>query len=318
MATADQVIALVSSHYSNDSARFDVVAKQILAHEQGNGNIKVARALESVVRRAESRRVEIVHLPCPDIVTGTKPTAGLDKVELSDEAATQLRQVVREQKCNVDLRDAGMSPAWRVLLVGPPGTGKTMTASALAAELDLPLFRIRPDGLLRSYLGETQQRLGKVFDAMKGTRGVYLFDEFDGIGNERGGGKDIGEIDRVVTALLQFLERDDHDSIVVCATNHPKSLDRALARRFDALVRYQLPTGAEIARIIAAQMGDAADAGGIERATAHALGLSHAEVVEACRSVKKAAILSGSKVISVDALIDAVRDRLSGNRTMSE
>ena len=108
----------------------------------------------------------------------------------------------------------------KLLLVGPPGTGKTMTAAALAGELGLPLFSIRLDGLITKYMGETAAKLRLVFDAIQATRGVYLFDEFDALGGERSAKNDVGEIRRVLNSFLQFLEQDDSASIVMGATNH--------------------------------------------------------------------------------------------------
>ncbi|WP_255545722.1 ATP-binding protein [Piscinibacter sp. HJYY11] len=93
-----------------------------------------------------------------------------------------LQQVLKEQRHLSKLRSHGLHPRRKLLLVGPSGTGKTMTAAALAGELGIPLFVVRLDSLITKFMGETAAKLRQVFDAVALTRGVYLFDEFDAIG----------------------------------------------------------------------------------------------------------------------------------------
>ena len=127
------------------------------------------------------------------------------------------------------------APPHRILLEGPPGTGKTMTTAVLAHELDLPLLTIRLDALLSKYLGETASKLRVLFDPAASQRAVYLFDEFDALGGDRAG-NDVGEARRILNSFLLFLESAGPQSIVAAPTNHKSILDRALFRRFD-LVR---------------------------------------------------------------------------------
>ena len=127
------------------------------------------------------------------------------------------------------------------IIQGPPGTGKTMTASVLASELQLPLYVIQLDKIVTKFMGETSAKLRLVFEGMRDRKGVYLFDEFDTIGGERAKDNDVGEMRRVLNSFLQFIENDPSDSLIVCATNNPKLLDQALFRRFDDILRYELP-----------------------------------------------------------------------------
>jgi AAA+ superfamily predicted ATPase len=129
---------------------------------------------------------------------------------------------------------------------GPPGTGKTLTASVLASELRLPLFVARFDSLITKFMGESASKLRVVFDALKTTRGVYLFDEFDSLGLQRGSQHDVAEMRRTLNMFLQLIEQDTSDSLIVAATNHGASLDVALFRRFDDVIRYQAPDDAQI------------------------------------------------------------------------
>ena len=95
-----------------------------------------------------------------------------------------------------------------------------MTASVLAGELGLPLFVVRLDSLMTRFMGETAAKLRLIFDAIQQTRGIYLFDEFDSIGSQRGLGNDVGEMRRVLNSFLQMIESDHSDSILIAATNH--------------------------------------------------------------------------------------------------
>ncbi len=160
---------------------------------------------------------------------------------LASSIKKSLAEVVRQYRQRDRLRSHGLSPKRKILLVGPPGCGKSMTASALAGECNLPLMFVQLHGLITKYMGETATKLHLVFDAMCQTRGVYLFDEFDAIGATRSTRNDVGEIRRVLNSFLQFLERDDSDSIIVASTNFLGMLDDALFRRFDDVVHYTCP-----------------------------------------------------------------------------
>ena len=169
---------------------------------------------------------------------------------LSDSVRARIEEIILQQRQRDLLRSHGLTPKRKLLLVGPPGCGKTMTASVLAAECRLPLLFVQLHSLISKYMGETAAKLHHVFDAMGETRGVYLFDEFDAIGATRAAGNDVGEIRRVLNSFLQFLERDDSESIIVAATNFMDMLDDALFRRFDDVITYELPDGKLIRELI--------------------------------------------------------------------
>ena len=248
MATADQVKALIRSHADGDDTRFYAIAMQVAAQAARSGHGKFAQELRELVDRVKARAKATEPVRGPEPVPLAQPrgelagllTVGYPKTRVADMALPQslgarLERVLTEQRERDRLREHGFSPIRKLLLVGPPGTGKTMTAAALAGELGLPLFTIQLDGLITKYMGETAAKLRLVFDAIQSTRGVYLFDEFDALGGERGSKNDVGEIRRVLNSFLQFLEQDHSDSIVLGATNHVGLLDRALFRRFDGL-----------------------------------------------------------------------------------
>ena len=325
MATAVQVKALIRSHADGDDTRFYAIAMQVAAQAARSGHGKFAQELRDLVDQAKARARAIEPARGPKPVPLAQPrgelagllTVGYPKTRLADMAlpealAARLGRLVTEQRERDRLREHGFSPMRKLLLVGPPGTGKTMTAAALAGEMGLPQFSIQLDGLITKYMGETAAKLRLVFDAIQSTRGVYLFDEFDALGGERGAKNDVGEIRRVLNSFLQFLEQDDSDSIVLGATNHAGLLDRALFRRFDAVLEYSLPTAEIAARVMQARLG-LLDTSAIDwgAAAAAAAGLSHAEVALACEQAAKNAILDHSTSVHDTELHSALQERRS-------
>ena len=325
MANADHIKALVKSHADGDDTRFYAIAMQVAAQAARSGHGKFAQELRELVDQVKARAKATLPArggkPTPlaqprgelvGLLTVGYPKTRVADMALPDVLGARLDRVLTEQRERDRLRENGFSPMRKLLLVGPPGTGKTMTAAALAGELGLPLFSIQLDGLITKYMGETAAKLRLVFDAMQSTRGVYLFDEFDALGGERGSRNDVGEIRRVLNSFLQFLEQDDSDSIVLGATNHVSLLDRALFRRFDAVLEYSLPTEEIAARVMRARLA-LLDTSNIQwhAAAKAAEGLSHAEIAMACEQAAKNAILDHTTTVRDSALVAALAERRS-------
>jgi SpoVK/Ycf46/Vps4 family AAA+-type ATPase len=184
-----------------------------------------------------------------------------------------------------------------VLLVGPPGTGKTTVAEALAEAVAVPLFVVRYEAIIGSYLGETASRLKRVFDYVRTTPCVLFFDEFDAIGKERGDIHETGEIKRVVTSLLMQVDELPSYTIVIAATNHPELLDRAAWRRFQLRLNLPLPTAKQLADFIGGfltRFGD--DPGQSSASIAKALGtISYAEAEEFCLDLRRRQVLAAGE-----------------------
>ncbi len=322
MATAEQLKALLRSYSEADGEQFLSVAMQIAAHAARTGKSKLAEELKVLVqdvRRKQSTQrvggaVPIVqpHGVLEKLLTATYPSVRLSEMVFSQPIRKQLQRVIREYKQKSKLREHGLSPRRKLLLVGPPGCGKTMTSRALAGELKLPHLAVQLHSLITKFMGETAAKLHSVFDLMQKTRGVYLFDEFDAIGSERAAGNDVGEIRRVLNSFLQFLEQDDSDSIIVAATNLVSMLDEALFRRFDEVIRYERPSAGEIKELIRNRVASfSLSDNDLERASELALGLSHADVCQASSDAAKEAVLDESKLIEFELLREAIAQRQS-------
>lgn len=323
MATADQVKALIRSHADGDDTRFYAIAIQVAAQAARSGHGKFALELRQLVDQVKARASALEPTRSARPVPLAQPrgelagllTVGYPKTRIADMALTtalrtRLDRILVEQRQRSRIREHGFSPMRKLLLVGPPGTGKTMTAGALAGELGLPLFSIQLDGLITKYMGETAAKLRLVFDAIQSTRGVYLFDEFDALGSERGTKNDVGEIRRVLNSFLQFLDQDESDSLVLGATNHVALLDRALFRRFDAVLEYTLPAPDIAVRVMKSRLA-LLDVTGVDwvRASKAAQGLSHGEIATACEQAAKNAILDHSTAVRDSELAQALEER---------
>jgi SpoVK/Ycf46/Vps4 family AAA+-type ATPase len=322
MTTSRHIVALLQSHIAGDEERFLSIATQLAAHEARQGHGKLAQELRELIDSARSKSAAVgrrgvgpIPLVQPKGELSTFLSARYSDIRLSTMVLTpelheRLVRVLREQRQQERLRARALTPRRKLLLIGPPGSGKTMTAAAIAGELKLPLFTILYDGLIGKLLGETAGRLRLVFDAIALQRGVYFFDEFDAIGTQRSGPNDVGEIRRVLNSFLQFLENDDGPSLIIAATNHPELLDKALFRRFDDVIAYLLPD-AEIARgILEARLTSySLDQVSWSSVLDSAAGLSQAEISRAADEAAKVAVLSEHNSVTTAALVTALNER---------
>jgi SpoVK/Ycf46/Vps4 family AAA+-type ATPase len=321
MTTARHIVSLLKSHIEGDDDRFFSTAMQLAAHEARQGHDKLAHELKELIDVAKARpsvtglRAGPVPMAQPKgelatLLSASYPETRLRDMILPDEMRSRLERVLLEQRQREYLRSHQLQPRRKLLLVGPPGSGKTMTASALAGELHLPLFTIVLDGLITKFMGETASKLRLVFDAMRSTRGVYFFDEFDAIGARRGERQDVGEIRRVLNSFLQFLEQDDSLGLVIAATNHPELLDKALFRRFDDVVEYALPDVGLAEKLLHARL-DRFDTRGMTWTllAQEAVGLSQADVVRAADDAAKSILLRDAKRVTAEALKSAIHER---------
>ncbi len=248
MARSDLIVNLVIAGIRGDPTDVRTTAEAIAADERAKKHTGVAeriiRALDGA-KPVNGNRHTRPGLRLHDGSGGVlrrEPSRPINQLHLDPLVRQKCYEFVEEQHRADILRAHGIEPRHRILLTGPPGNGKTSLAEALAYELALPLFTVRYEAVVTSYLGETAQRLRRLFDFVRTEPCLLFFDEFDAIGKERGDIHETGEIKRVVTTLL--LQLDDLPSycVLVGATNHPELLDRATWRRFELRLNLDAPT----------------------------------------------------------------------------
>jgi SpoVK/Ycf46/Vps4 family AAA+-type ATPase len=323
MATSEQLKALLESYSDSDEPRFLAIAMQLAAHEARQGHQKLAKELRDIIDSVKSKRNlgGVISKTVPfvqprgelsGLLSASYPKTRLSDMCLLPDVSSKLHRIIREHRQEHKLRAHGLVPRRKMLLLGPPGSGKTMTASAIAGEMDLPLFTIVLDVLITKFMGETAAKLRLVFDSIQQVRGVYLFDEFDAIGSKRMQSNDVGEIRRVLNSFLQFIEKDASSGIIVAATNHPELLDQALFRRFDDVIDFSLPNDELIRKALKTFLG-ALETSGMDwkAVTDAANGLSYSDINRACENATKEVILKDSKRIGTKDLLQALEERKS-------
>lgn len=320
MSNAKQIIAMLRSRAEGDDETFFSIALQIAASEARQGRRQSAEEMRAEVDKARalnSRGASVaIQFAQPrgsveGLLEMREPRFALRDVVLGDTLKAKIDDILRQQRRRDWLREHGRVPTRRILFVGPPGSGKTMSAEALAGELHLPLLVIRLDSLITRYMGETASKLRLIFDETAKRRGVYLFDEFDAVGGHRTATNDVAEMRRVLNSFLQFMEESTStDSIIICSTNHASMLDRALLRRYDQVLEFDAPSAEQIKKLVLANTAPVKGARiAWKTIYAGAEGLSQAEVVRAVDDAVKTAILDERDQITTEDIMIRLRER---------
>lgn len=253
MARSDLVKALLRSYQRGDDAAFQAAVEAVIADERRKRHDVLADELTAILaetgqRRGQRRPLQVSSLkPLPKsrddnpLLTIAQPQITFQDLVLAEPVMSVLEGIVEEFRHRSALRAHGVPPRSTLLLVGPPGTGKTVTGEAIAGELGLAVARIQLATVVSSYLGETARNLEQIFGFLNTGSWVLQFDEFDMLGRERADRSDHGELRRVVAAMLQIIDENNADSIFVATSNHPSLLDTAVWRRFDEVMEFGLP-----------------------------------------------------------------------------
>lgn len=316
MATADQLKSLVRSHFGDEEERFITIALQLAAHEAQQGHGALAHDIRAIIDKARQERRPFKLLQFPQdlrgLVLSEEPSVSLASLVLPEALHERIKRIIHEYRQQHKLKSHGLSNRRKILLIGPPGTGKTMTAQVVAHELRLPLHTIQVDKLVTKFMGETSAKLRQIFDLVQNEQGAYLFDEFDAIGGERSLDNDVGEMRRVLNAFLQFIEHDTSDSLIVAVTNSPQLLDRALYRRFDDVLHYDLPNEEERRRVIQNTLASLLPSRFPWKVVLQdSAGLSQSEIVQSCCDAVKQALLADEKLVSGPLLRQMLAERQS-------
>ncbi|MGY0353533.1 AAA family ATPase [Enterococcus avium] len=310
MATADQIKSLVKAHLDGNNDKFKTTVLQIAAYEARQNHTKFARELKKLIETQKVPKQNVISMnKVNPMLQMTLPENQLNDLILSDEIKDRIIRILTEYKNKAKLEQFGLENRRKILIEGPPGTGKTFTASVIASELSLPLYTVQVDKLVTKFMGETSVKLRQIFESIENNVGVYFFDEFDAIGTDRSMDNEVGEMRRILNSFLQFFEQDSSQSIIIAATNNHKLLDQALFRRFDDVLHYTLPSGSEIEslfkyRLSVFQKGFKPTKMLIEKSKI----LSQAELVKICDDAIKDSILYDRK-ITEEQLLNLVDER---------
>lgn len=312
MATADQIKGLIKAHLDQDNEKFKTTVLQIAAYEAKRGHTKLARDIKMLLEKTNFSKTKVIQFNNQNqMLLMTTPDDRLSDLVISDEVYDRIKRILNEFTNRKKLRKYGLTNRRKILLEGKPGTGKTMTASIIATELSLPLFTVQMDKLVTKFMGETSVKLRQIFDSIENITGVYLFDEFDAIGADRGIDNEVGEMRRVLNSFLQFIEQDVSDSIIIAATNNQRILDKALFRRFDDVLHYSLPLEQDIFRLFKNKLSVFSPKFIPSNELINkSVSLSHAEISRVCNDAIKNAILNDVKITQED-LLKLIEERLA-------
>lgn len=302
MSRGELLIQLAEAGAQNDVAMLERTVTALVAEARAKQHHTFADRLAKVLSgdaRSKPRAVGGTVLPdkVRDLIVEKPAMRSIADLVLPDEVSEQIQDLVTEQQQADLLRSHSLDPRHRVMLAGPPGNGKTTLAEGLAHALSVPFFVVRYEAVVGSYLGETAARLKRVFDFARATPCVLFLDEFDAIGKERGDTHETGEIKRVVSSLLMQIDDLPSYTVVICATNHPELLDRAVWRRFQLRLELPTPRREQLRRWLS-QVGVTKAAISIDPALlARELeGASFAEAEEFLLDVKRKLVLTGIRI----------------------
>ncbi|WP_186182813.1 AAA family ATPase [Burkholderia gladioli] len=311
MANGKLLRQLIKSGTQGDAAGFRAASEAVIKEEREKNHHLLANDLErllygdqATIGHSARKLHTITNLP-------TNKDNGLALLEeravvreekdiiLSDTTQSALDEILMEHNRADVLRSYGMQPAQKLLFCGPPGCGKTLAAEVIAHSLSMPLILVRLDSVISSFLGETAANLRKVFDFIESQPVVALFDEFDALTKDRGDSADHGELKRSVNAVLQMMDGYRGASILIATTNYETLLDKAVWRRFDEVIRFEMPNLEQIKRLLALKLS------GIRRnfepddghVASQFKGMSHADIERVLRRAVKEMILSGREFL---------------------
>ena len=299
MARSDLLISLVQAGAAGDKPALARAVEAIIAEERAKQHNVLADRLDRALRsNGSAPKVGYLNSDSTkrvrDYVAEVTPRKRLQDLFLSDACVRSCQDLIHEQQHSNLLRSHSLEPRHRVLLIGPPGNGKTSLAEAIAEALAIPFFVIRYDAIIGSFLGETATRLRRVFDYARTVPCVLFFDEFDVVGKERGDVNETGEIKRVVSSLLMQVDDLPSYTIFIAASNHSELLDRAAWRRFQLRLELPAPTAAQLEKYLAASFSEPLSPIDIDaRGVARSLGaVSYAEAEEFCHGLRRNLALS--------------------------
>jgi SpoVK/Ycf46/Vps4 family AAA+-type ATPase len=325
MASSKHLRQIFQFAKTGNEEAFKKVAEEIIQEEREKQHHLLANDLEEILYGKVSKVLpfQILKEEIPldkeknvPLLTVSTASKSLNDIVLSEQNLSVIERILLESRKAEVLKSYGLKPIDKILFYGPPGCGKTVTAEAIAFELELPFVVIRLDSIVSSFLGETSSNLRRVFDFINKKRMVVLFDEFDALGRERSDSSEHGEIKRVVNALLQMFDSYKGNSILIAATNHESDLDSAVWRRFEEVLIFNLPDNNQIKKLLEMKLR------GVRRNLKEEIqivsnkfkGMSHADIERILRRAIKDMILQGREFLEDKDLDSSILNEKSRNR----
>lgn len=316
MASGKILRQLVKAGVVGDATAFRQASEAIIQEERQKQHHLLANDLERLLYADRASMTSTTRKLHPTATLPSNKDNGLVLLEerpalreendivLSDSTRAALQEILLEHNREDTLRSYGLLPAQKLLFFGPPGCGKTLAAEVIANSLSLPLVLVRLDSLISSFLGETAANLRKVFDYISQYPVVALFDEFDALTKDRGDSADHGELKRSVNAVLQMMDGYRGNSILIATTNYESLLDKAVWRRFDEIIKFDMPNLEQIKGLLAMKLA------GVRRnfepsdTTVASLfnGMSHADIERVLRRAVKEMVLSSREFLETTHL----------------
>jgi ATPase family associated with various cellular activities (AAA) len=264
-----QVERLIASLVQDGEAREAAALSKMLSQPNRSTDLAPSRVTRSFVERGapgQNHHLETLGRAVP-VPVDKETSAPLATVIFPDDIDVDLPRFPEWVQVNIDgmleewsnagvIEAAGMSASLSCLIYGAPGTGKTTLALWLAQRLRVPAVVARLDGLISSYLGTTARNLGNLFSFANRYECVLILDEFDAIAKVRDDPNEVGEIKRVVNALLQNMDSRSERGVMIGVTNHDALLDSAIWRRFEVQLAIPLPDFADRVRIAQEDLGN--------------------------------------------------------------
>ena len=299
MARADLLCEIIKYGIKNDNINFRKAAEAICAEERAKKHTVLADKIENIIKTTPSKtlsnNLNIVRNGnlSKSLFWEKIPKRTFSSLILEEKTLIQCKNLVEEQMRSELLYSYGLEPRNKILLIGPPGNGKTSLAEAIAEALTLPLFVVKYESIVGSYLGETASRLAELFELARSRSCVLFFDEFETLGKERGDTHEMGEIKRVVSSLLLQIDALPSYTVVIAATNHEHLLDKAAWRRFQVKLKLDYPTRRDIEKWFITFQRKRDFNFGLQPSTLakKLLGLSYAEIEEIALSIYRQYVL---------------------------
>ncbi len=333
------IFQLIEAHCSGIEHNFEVAINQLADDEDKKGKVSLGNAIRKTYK--DKKKFDVINQTTALTFDQSNFTTNIPKdndsslslfeikppiiklkdIVLPESQYTAITQVVEEQSHLQLLLSNNVQPANRIILSGPPGCGKTTVANAIAGELGLNTIYVRLDGMISSYLGQTSTNLRKIFDFVSDRKVVLFLDEFDAIAKKRDDNNELGELKRVVTALLQNFDNLPSNVILIAATNHEHLLDPAIWRRFNKSIYIDFPSIEQRRQLIYKWLHEIKidyDEVDVEMIAKITEGISGALIKELIHTATKKCIILKTLKLTTDDFIISLADLITSHQMSSK